>query len=135
MAKKMGRPLRIIDPGSRFTRLTVLQRSRDHISPRGAKVRLYLCRCDCGTVQLFRDNQLWRGKSRSCGCLRRDLLRARFDKSFEKALLQANLLHPPTVDSTADLTTGPQEDSEQPYTGDIEPPPPRVPLRLLPSTN
>jgi hypothetical protein len=37
----------------------------------------YLCRCECGTERLVAHGDLRNGKSRSCGCLKRDLTIAR----------------------------------------------------------
>jgi hypothetical protein len=54
--------------GTRFTRLTVIKElDRLH------KQRRYLCRCDCGSeIAAYRPNLL-QGRSRSCGCLKREL--------------------------------------------------------------
>jgi hypothetical protein len=59
--------------GMRFGRLTVLRRCK-------AKVRGYatwLCKCDCGKRKSFPTNVLRAKNSRSCGCLKRDVIRAR----------------------------------------------------------
>lgn len=58
-----------ITVGERFGRLTVLEesgRSKDG----GLLVR---ARCECGTEKVFHYNNLRRGASRSCGCLRREV--------------------------------------------------------------
>lgn len=34
--------------------------------------KIYWCRCDCGTMREVRANSIRTGKSKSCGCLRRD---------------------------------------------------------------
>ena len=47
--------------GDRFGRLTVL-------STDGPKV---LCRCDCGKEKVFLKSNVYRGLSKSCGCMRR----------------------------------------------------------------
>jgi len=63
---------RFIDlTGKRFGRWTVLAILRD----RGA-VR-WLCRCDCGTSRIVHGKLLRKGKSKSCGCLKRELSRKR----------------------------------------------------------
>jgi hypothetical protein len=54
-----------IIPGSRFGLLTI-------IADAGVKnkQRLILCRCDCGTEKQFLRINVYRGFSKSCGCLR-----------------------------------------------------------------
>jgi hypothetical protein len=39
--------------------------------------RKWLCKCECGTVRAVSTSHLRRGKSRSCGCLERELTSAR----------------------------------------------------------
>jgi hypothetical protein len=39
--------------------------------------RAYLCKCECGTVKPVHTTHLRRGKTKSCGCLDRELFRAR----------------------------------------------------------
>jgi hypothetical protein len=57
----------------RFGRWTV-------IAPAGRDRRnndVYLCRCDCGTQRLVIGFSLRSGRSRSCGCLHREMTAAR----------------------------------------------------------
>lgn len=54
-----------LSPGDRFGRWTVLRRV--------SVGRLYVCRCDCGTQRSIYPNQLTRGKTKSCGCLQREI--------------------------------------------------------------
>ncbi|MGW0579225.1 hypothetical protein ACWD25_25405 [Streptomyces sp. NPDC002920] len=59
--------------GQRFSRLLVLSeagRSKDR------KI-LWLCRCDCGTEVTVSGKRLRNGESKSCGCLKAELLAAR----------------------------------------------------------
>jgi len=58
--------------GQRFGRLTVLERT----SARRTEAR-WLCRCDCGKTVVVRGHMLRRGDTRSCGCLRVELSRAK----------------------------------------------------------
>ena len=59
--------------GQRFGRLVTIARVENGV---GGKVR-WLCRCDCGTeVEVFASG-LRSGRTRSCGCLRRELGRAK----------------------------------------------------------
>jgi hypothetical protein len=54
-------------PGERYDRWTVVA---------DAPGRHYLCRCDCGTERTVTGSALRRGRSRSCGCIAKDQLRA-----------------------------------------------------------
>lgn len=60
--------------GERFNRWTVLRRAEDRISDTGVPVRQWLCRCSCGTEKPVLASSLRQGKSRSCGCLRKEVL-------------------------------------------------------------
>lgn len=68
---KPGRPL-TVHPGERYGMLVVLVRVDD--GPR-RQVR-YLCHCDCGQQCVVRAGALRTGTTRSCGCLRRERMRA-----------------------------------------------------------
>lgn len=57
--------------GTRFTRLVII--SEQHT---GGKHPRVVCRCDCGTVREYHLDNLRQGRSRSCGCLRADLVGA-----------------------------------------------------------
>jgi hypothetical protein len=59
--------------GRRFTRWAVLE----FAGWTKNKLRLYLCRCDCGAEKLVYKCALDRGQSRSCGCLRGEETAAR----------------------------------------------------------
>jgi hypothetical protein len=63
--------------GRRYGRLTALY--RDGYSE-GWQI-VWVCRCDCGNVVRIEKNNLMRGYTRSCGCLRRDLLLQRHGKT------------------------------------------------------
>lgn len=60
--------------GLRFGRLTVIGRS-----PRKGS-SWWVCRCDCGNESVTTSTNLRTGKSRSCGCLRREVTTARSTK-------------------------------------------------------
>lgn len=70
--------MKLIDiTGQRFGRLTVIR--RDGFS--NSWHTMWLCRCDCGnTVRVERGN-LVNGRTRSCGCLKRDLLLKKHGKA------------------------------------------------------
>lgn len=56
--------------GQRFGRLVALS-----LYPAKTGPRKWLCRCDCGKETIVRSELLRDGRTRSCGCLRRDVLR------------------------------------------------------------
>ena len=59
--------------GKKYGRLTVLE--RDLSKPIGHKQEsFWICQCDCGNTTSVRLSQLTSGKTRSCGCLRSELL-------------------------------------------------------------
>jgi hypothetical protein len=60
-----------IKPGDVFGRLTVLERLAASIHGDSR----YLCRCECGKQREVRGSSLTRGLTKSCGCLRRELMR------------------------------------------------------------
>lgn len=63
--------------GETFSRWLVLGRAQDLVYANGVTVRQWRCRCQCGTIKVLLVNPLVSGKSRSCGCLKADLLRDR----------------------------------------------------------
>lgn len=59
--------------GQRFGRLTVEGRAGTYISPYGdTRFVTWRCKCDCGKDTVAIGNNLKRGVTRSCGCLRRE---------------------------------------------------------------
>lgn len=71
--------------GQRFGRLTVEFRAQTYESPCGTKTPLWSCRCDCGTSCLVQSRNLITGRTRSCGCLRRERARQRAGRRDEHA--------------------------------------------------
>lgn len=62
--------------GLQFGRWTVT----DYVGTRGSgkkSKRVWLCQCVCGTEKELASQELTGGRSRSCGCLRRDHMRAK----------------------------------------------------------
>lgn len=57
--------------GHRFGRLTVLYRVRQD----GCAATVWHCRCDCGKEKDVRASKLKTGNTRSCGCLRSELVK------------------------------------------------------------
>jgi hypothetical protein len=58
----------MIEPDTKFGRLTVLNYSYDRVS----------CSCSCGKFVTVRDQCLLSGETKSCGCLNRQLQHSRF---------------------------------------------------------
>jgi len=63
--------------GMVFGRLTVIKEADPAVLPSGKKHRTWLCHCQCGQELVVTQNNLKRGITKSCGCLRIDLLRER----------------------------------------------------------
>jgi hypothetical protein len=64
---RLGR-LAAVKPGEVYGLLTVIA----ELAERDRGGRAFLCRCDCGSTRAVRAVELRAGKTRSCGCLRRD---------------------------------------------------------------
>lgn len=60
----------MIDPGTKFGRLTVVK----EITERGYS-RYFLCKCDCGNEKTVRMDHLRHGEIMSCGCLLKEKAR------------------------------------------------------------
>ena len=59
--------------GATFSRLDVLYRGENHITPNGTKMTTWVCLCICGNLSTIRASQLKSGKTRSCGCLQKEI--------------------------------------------------------------
>ena len=73
--------------GMRFGRWTVVKRcgSRTYGEPgASSSFPLWLCRCDCGAEALVLGENLKSGRSKSCGCLRDELLQKRKDEKRKR---------------------------------------------------
>jgi hypothetical protein len=70
---RRGNPLDL--KGRRFGRLKVirLDEKRSKATPVGARVRYWACRCECGNEVSVRGKLLRDGKTRSCGCLHKEV--------------------------------------------------------------
>ncbi len=61
--------------GKKFHRWTIIDTADDkYIGKDNKRIRMYLCKCDCGTVRPVSFSSLNNGKSQSCGCLRLERL-------------------------------------------------------------
>ena len=73
--------IRVIDlTGQKFTRLTVISRAENN---KNGQAR-WLCKCDCGNETIVKSDDLKRGKTKSCGCLRVEVSRNRMKVSSVK---------------------------------------------------
>lgn len=71
--------------GKRFGRLVVLKEAKPHISKSGkTKMRMWLCRCDCGVEKEILGTSLMKGATKSCGCLNSEAARERIAKQSIK---------------------------------------------------
>lgn len=64
--------------GQRFGMLTILKRVEDYVSPQGRHHVQYECECDCGNHKVYTVDALRRGKAKSCGKHREDLVGQQF---------------------------------------------------------
>jgi hypothetical protein len=67
-------PLRDLT-GQRFGRLTVIERAGSYKAPNGNTEPIWRCKCDCGEVVDILKGNLLRGHTRSCGCLRIEIVK------------------------------------------------------------
>lgn len=58
--------------GMRFGRLTVIERAENGVCCGKPTVR-WLCKCDCGNMITTEGHSLKRGRTKSCGCLNREV--------------------------------------------------------------
>ena len=67
----MGRKYKyFINLNQKYGRWYVLRKDKYHNN-----VQYYWCRCDCGTEKVVSNRGLFTGLSKSCGCLRREILK------------------------------------------------------------
>lgn len=59
--------------GQRFGKLTVIEEGPIHVSRGGHRATRWTCRCDCNNVTSPFAQDLRRGLTRSCGCLRAEM--------------------------------------------------------------
>lgn len=72
-----------IQQGKRFGRLTIIKEVEPHINPKGEKVRMVLCKCDCGNETTIQLSRFTNGITSSCGCLRLERVKS-LNKRYEK---------------------------------------------------
>jgi hypothetical protein len=58
------------------SRVTVIERAEDRISPKGYRTTMYKCLCECGTIFITSAGGLRNGSIKSCGCLQKETARS-----------------------------------------------------------
>lgn len=58
--------------GKNFGKLTVIKRDKDYVGRNGQRQTQWLCLCECGNKVTVRAAYLKDGRTKSCGCLRRE---------------------------------------------------------------
>ena len=61
------------------SRLTPLWQVEDKEGPNGQRYEQWLCQCSCGESKPVLLHRIERGTTKSCGCLRRELGKARIE--------------------------------------------------------
>jgi hypothetical protein len=84
LVKRKPKPFRNL-VGEIFGRLTVLSRADHPLRPIH-----WRCACSCGTERVVNGSRLTRGDTRSCGCLRTELTRARMTTHGHTAKKQSS---------------------------------------------
>lgn len=87
-----GRETKVINipNGSRFGRLVTIKEVDSIEDKNGNKKRLVLCKCDCGNTKVIPFWSLIRSKSKSCGCLSKEL---RIERSTKHGLSNRHPLY------------------------------------------
>lgn len=73
--------------GQIFERLTVIKQVESYVSPKGYKQSQWLCKCECGTELIVTAQRLKSKNTKSCGCLKKELLKktkTKHNKSYTK---------------------------------------------------
>lgn len=67
--------------GKRFGRLVVLQEGKQ-VESKFHKERTWVCKCDCGNIVTVRQGKLTQGRTKSCGCYRKEVTSKRVTKDL-----------------------------------------------------
>jgi hypothetical protein len=63
-----------IKEGENFNRWTILKEVQQYIQPNGRKCRQFSCICECGNEKIVLLDSLINERSKSCGCLQREII-------------------------------------------------------------
>src|SRR6188508_3890108 len=58
--------------GNKFGRLTVVEKTLNHIYPSGKTASMWSCLCDCGNILITKGGSLKSGHTTSCGCIKKN---------------------------------------------------------------
>lgn len=72
-ARRFPRTLVAVEAGDQYGMLLVLSEAERQRKLSGASVRVFLCKCTCGTVKSVRLSNLRSGSTVSCGCFHKAL--------------------------------------------------------------
>lgn len=63
--------------GKTFGKLTVIEQAEDHIQPNGVHRPMWKCKCNCEaqSVVVVQGSDLKYGKTKSCGCLNKEIIK------------------------------------------------------------
>ena len=76
--------------GKKFARLTVIERTNETLG-KAKNHRVWLCKCDCGNITYVTGSNLLYGTTRSCGCLRSEIVsKMRKNEKYKKAKENVN---------------------------------------------
>ena len=75
--KALEKPPPLVAPGAKFGRLTVLRQGEGRRYPGGSVKCNWHCLCGCGNETLVGTSELIQGKTRSCGCLQKQMVKLR----------------------------------------------------------
>lgn len=64
--------------GKRFGRLTVIKKSSYKMRKDGKRRSMWLCKCDCGNEIEEDSYSLKSGNTKSCGCLRKEVMSQKY---------------------------------------------------------
>lgn len=67
-ARRYPRTMVKVEAGDQYGMFSVLAEAPRHRKPTGATVRMFVCKCSCGTVKSVRLTSLRSGSTVSCGC-------------------------------------------------------------------
>lgn len=68
----MGHYTTPLKPGDKYNRLTVIEKVPKPSPYLTSNGRWYLCDCECGKQTIVEEYKIKAGKTKSCGCLRRE---------------------------------------------------------------
>jgi hypothetical protein len=80
--------------GEKYSRLTIIEKVENYVSPSGKTESRFKCKCDCGNEKIAISGHLKSGRTQSCGCLNNEERGKRFTKYSTKHNLSKHELYP-----------------------------------------